>query len=167
MADTQKRIELRKSLAKWRDEVLMPLVKEFDGKVYNKRLITRANELVPNNLWHVRESSYSRDIEVQARLNEWNYSDYESVQIPMRLTQPSKENGWKGGRVDYKAIEQDRYTKSWAKSHDDYTKEMETSISNYDDYMKVYQHLVDAVNEWNELPHTFRAHTRASDMHIY
>ena len=106
------------------------------------------------------KKGYSQDeIEIQMRVSQWNYNDYESILL--------KCNTNAEGRIDYDATINDHYTKAWIENFKSYMEEYQKAIDNYDDYMKVFVELANALDNYNKLPHTFRGHLDKSWMRIY
>lgn len=159
--DMQKRIEIRKTILSFVENVYFPMMAlKFDGKVYNVRFIKALNEEAKkiNELMSVSEGYGSDEIKIQLRLNQWNYNDYEAILLKLRF---------KDGRIDYDATVNDEVGKMWIEGFKSTIDEYQKSIDNYDDYMKVFEKLEEALKEYNDLPHSFRGHLDTSWMRIY
>ena len=106
------------------------------------------------------KQGYSHDeIEIQLRLSKWNYNDYESILLKCKTNNE--------GRIDYEATINDTYTKAWIENFKTYMGEYQKAIDNYDEYMKVFVELSEALDNYNKLPHTFRTNLDTSWMRIY
>ena len=157
---TNQHIALRNALTEFYFTIYLPTLKEFDGKVYNIRFIKKLREKAKemNEFAYIKEREYDH-IEMQIRLSQFSYTDYESMYFPCVLTTE--------GRLDYQKTIENEMGKAWVKNHDKYTEEMNDSIVNYDKYMETAEELQKALDKWNELPHTFRQTIDTSYMRIY
>ena len=160
--EMEQRINIRKTLMDFVDNVYFPMMAtKFDGKVYNARFINALNKEAKkiSERMYVK-IGYGRDeIEIQMRLPQWNYNDYESILL---ICKTNAE-----GRIDYDATINDHYTKAWIDSSKSYTEEYQKAIDNYDEYMKVFVELNETLEKYNKLPHSFRGNLDTSCMRIY
>lgn len=160
--EMNKRIEIRNTIMEFVENVYFPMmVTKFDGKVYNARFINALNEEAKkiNELMYVKRSYSMDEIEIQLRLDKWNYNDYESILLKLKTNAE--------GRIDYEATVNDEMGKKWIESFKSYIDEYQKAIDNYDEYMKVFVELNDTLNKYNNLPHSFRGHLETSWMRIY
>ena len=160
--EMEQRINIRKTIMDFVDNVYFPMMAtKFDGKVYNARFINALNEEAKKVSDHMYvKRGYSDDeIEIQLRLSQWNYNDYESILLKCKTN--------KEGRIDYDATINDYYTKVWIESFKSCIEEYQKSIDNYDEYMKVFAELGDTLMKYNKLPHSFRGHLDKEWMRIY
>ena len=160
--ETTKRIELRKSILDFVNNVYFPLMKEkFDGKVYNKRFINALREKAEeiNPLFSVKEKVYDH-IEIQLRLKPWNYNEYESMYVKCNLTSD--------GRIDYESTINDKMGQNWLDSFAAYCDEYQAAIDNYDEYLKAAERMEQAVREYNEtIPFAFRKNMDTTYIRVY
>lgn len=147
--NTKKHIELRNMLSDFYNNVYLPTLKDFDGKVYNIRFIKKLREKAAEltDLAYIKERDYDH-IEMQIRMGRYSYTDYESMYFPCVLTSE--------GRIDYQKTIENTYGIAWYENHEKYTKEMQTTIDRYDEFMKVVEQFQKAIDDWDKLPHSFR-----------
>lgn len=160
--EMNQRIEIRKTIMDFVDNVYFPMMAtKFDGKVYNARFINALNEEARkvSDRMYVKRGYGNDEIEIQMRLTQWNYTDYESILLKCKTNAE--------GRIDYDATVNDQYTKAWIESFKSCIEEYQKSIDNYDEYMKVFAELGEALDRYNKLPHSFRGHLDTSWMRIY
>ena len=160
--EMQQRIEIRKTIMEFVDHVYFPMMAtKFDGKVYNARFLNALNEEAKkiSERMYIKKGYSNDEIEIQMRVSQWNYNDYESILL--------KCNTNAEGRIDYDATINDQYTKAWIENFKSYMKEYQKAIDNYDEYMQVFVELANALDNYNKLPHSFRGHLDKSWMMIY
>ena len=160
--EMQQRIEIRKTIMEFVDNVYFPMMAtKFDGKVYNARFLNALNEEAKkiSERMYVKKGYSADEIEIQLRLSDWNYNDYESILLKCKTNAE--------GRIDYDATINDTYTKAWVANFKSYIDEYQKAIDNYDEYMEVFVQLADALEKYNKLPYTFRGHLDKSYMRIY
>ena len=63
IADVEVEIGIRRNMLTWLEEQFYPIVKKFDGKVYNKRLITALEETLDKDLCLTRTDYASVEVE--------------------------------------------------------------------------------------------------------
>jgi len=160
--EMNQRIEIRKTIMEFVENVYFPMMAtKFDGKVYNARFLNALNEEAKkiSERMYVKKGYSNDEIEIQMRLSQWNYNDYESILLKCKTNAE--------GRIDYDATINDEYTKAWIANFKSYMDEYQKAIDNYDEYMKVFVQLADALEKYNKLPYTFRDHLDKSWMRIY
>lgn len=160
--EMNQRIEIRKTIMEFVEKVYFPIMAtKFDGKVYNARFLNALNEEAKkiSERMYVKKGYSNDEIEIQMRLSDWNYNDYESILLKCKTNAE--------GRIDYEATINDTYTKAWIANFKSYMDEYQSAIDNYDEYMKVFVELANALEKYNKLPHTFRGHLDKSWMRIY
>ena len=160
--EMKQRIEIRKTIMEFVDNVYFPMMAtKFDGKIYNARFLNALNEEAKkiNERMYVKKGYSNDEIEIQLRLTDWNYTDYESILLKCKTNAE--------GRIDYEATINDKLCQTWIDNFKSYTEEYQSAIDNYDEYMKVFVELANALDKYNKLPHTFRGHLDKSCMRIY
>lgn len=159
--DMIKRINLREQLNIFYNDIYLPTLKKFDGKVYNIRFIKALREQAKklNNLIYVKELDYSNTIGVQLRYSLYNYTDYETLWVKLILT--------KEGRISYELTINDEIGKKWLENFNEYKNEYQMAIDNYDQYMTIAEQLEKALETYNKMPHTFRNNMDTEWMRIY
>lgn len=160
ISEMNTRIDKRNKLLDYYNNVFLPTLKKFDGKVYNIRFIKALREQTEgNNLWWVTERSNSGEIEIRLRMDNFNYNDYEALWTKCLLNEDY--------RIDYEKSVGDYYAKSWMENFKKGIDEYQDTIDNYDEYMKIADKLESALKEYNKMPHKFRGHLDTDYMHIY
>lgn len=159
--EMNERISISKSLLDVYNNIYLPTLKEFDGKVYNIRFIKALRAKVENNkrIYISERDEYGDMIEIRQRISDFNYTDYENLCVKC-LT--NEEN-----RIDYNATLEDKYHNIWLKNFKDYFEEYQNAIDNYDAYMEQAHQLADAINDYNNLPSPFRQNIEKFTLNIY
>ena len=159
--EMEKRINLNEQLNTFYNEIYLPTLQKFDGKVYNIRFIKALREQAQklNNLMLIKELDNKNAIEIQIRYNQYNYNDYEALWAKLVLT--------KEGRISYELSINDYLGKKWIASFNEYQNEYQRAIDNYDQYMTIADQLEKALNVYNNLPQTFRNNLNTQWMVIY
>lgn len=157
----QERISIRKNLLDVYNNIYLPTLREFDGKVYNIRFIKALRAKVENNkrIYISERDEYDDMIEIRQRISDFNYTDYENLCVKC-LT--NKEN-----RIDYNATLEDKYHNIWLKNFKDYIEEYQNVIDNYDAYMEQANQLAKTINDYNNLPSPFRQNLEKTWLNIY
>ena len=160
--EMNQRIETRKTIMDFVDNVYFPMMAtKFDGKVYNARFLNALNEEAKkiSERMYVKKGYSNDEIEIQMRSSQWNYNEYESILLKCKTNAE--------GRIDYDATVKDKLCQTWIANFNSYIDEYRKAIDNYDEYMKVFVELANALEKYNNLPHTFRGHLDKSWMRIY
>lgn len=162
ISEMKQRIEIRNTIMAFVENVYFPMIcTKFDGKVYNARFINALNDEAAkiNELMYVKRGYSADEIEIQLRLTRHNYTDYESILLKLKTNAE--------GRIDYEATANDKLNIAWIESFKNGIIDYQNCIDNYDEYMKVFVELNEALEKYNSLPHPFRGHLDKSWMHIY
>ena len=159
--EMNERISISKNLLDVYNNIYLPTLKEFDGKVYNIRFIKALRAKVENNkrIYISERDEYDDMIEIRQRISDFNYTDYENLCVKC-LT--NEEN-----RIDYNATLEDKYHNIWLKNFKEYFEEYQNVIDNYDAYMEQAHQLADAINDYNNLPSPFRQNIEKFTLNIY
>lgn len=158
--EIQERISISKNLLDVYNNIYLPTLKEFDGKVYNIRFIKALRAKVENNKRiYISERKYDDMIEIRQRMSDFNYTDYENLCVKCLTNEE--------GRIDYNATLEDKYHNIWLKNFKEYFEEYQNVIDNYDAYMEQAHQLADAINEYNNLPSPFRQNIEKFTLNIY
>ena len=158
--EIQERISISKNLLDVYNNIYLPTLKEFDGKVYNIRFIKALRAKVENNKRiYISERKYDDMIEIRQRMSDFNYTDYENLCVKCLTNEE--------GRIDYNATLEDKYHNIWLKNFKDYTEEYQNVIDNYDAYMEQVNQLAKTINEYNNLPSPFRQNIEKFTLNIY
>ena len=145
VAQVQNEIERREELLKYREEIFLPTLKKFDGKVYNKRFITALQEGANERMW-VKSLEYDH-IEVQNRRDKYSYTDCEFIYFMVKLND---------GRIDYDASTNNAIGIAWIDNFVKYTDELRDAINNYDAHWDSAMRLANEIAKYADVPHRFR-----------
>ena len=158
--EMKKRINLREQLNTFYNDIYLPTLNKFDGKVYNIRFIKALREQAEklNNLIYVKELDNTNTIKIQIKLS-YNYTDYETLWVKLILT--------KEGRISYELTINDEIGKKWLENFNKYKNEYQRAIDNYDQYMTIAEQLEKAIETYNKMPHIFRNNIDTQWMRIY
>lgn len=159
--EIQERISISKNLLDVYNNIYLPTLKEFDGKVYNIRFIKALRAKVENNkrIYISERDEYDDMIEIRQRISDFNYTDYENLCVKC-LT--NEEN-----RIDYNATLENKYHNIWLKNFKEYIDEYQNVIDNYDAYMEQANQLAKTINDYNNLPSPFRQNVEKTWFNIY
>ena len=158
--EIQERISISKNLLDVYNNIYLPTLKEFDGKVYNIRFIKALRAKVENNKRiYISERKYDDMIEIRQRMSDFNYTDYENLCVKCLTNEE--------GRIDYNATLEDKYHNIWLKNFKDYIEEYQNVIDNYDAYMEQVNQLAKTINDYNNLPSPFRQNIEKFTLNIY
>lgn len=153
IADMQRHIEMRNKLEQFYNDIYLPTLAKFNGKVYNIRFIKALREQAEkfDTLICVQERTANScwdgskgDIEVRMYATRYTYNDTESIYLPCHLN---------AGRIDENASALDTARlENWRK----YSAEYQAAIDDYDEFMRVAEETEKAVERYNALPYMFR-----------
>ena len=143
--EMKQRIEIRKTIMEFVENVYFPMIcTKFDGKVYNARFINALNDEAKkiNELMYVKRGYSVDEIEIQLRLTQYNYTDYESILLKLKTNEY--------GRIDYDATINDKLNIAWIGNFKSYIDEYQKSIDNYDEYLGVFAELDKILKKYND-----------------
>lgn len=138
----QNRIYMRDDLIKFIENVFFPVLKKFDGKVYNKRFINALNDEAKkiSNLIFIRQKE-NGVIQIDRRKDPFSYLHYEFIIFRISID---------NGRINYNntfiCVSDD------IKSFNNRTKNYYDCIENYDYYFSIVEELDKASKRFRELP---------------
>ena len=98
-------------------------------------------------------------IEIRQRTSDFNYTDYENLCVKFLTNEEC--------RIDYNATLEDKYHNISLKNFKEYFEEYQNAIDNYDAYMEQAYKLADAINDYNNLPSSFRQNIEKYTLNIY
>ena len=142
------------------EKVFLPLLKKWDGKVYNKRFRTAIEEGLEAQGYgklskiYVSEESQHHN-EVTLVLKQYpvpgNYNDAERVYI--QLIVKYVDGNYRISEADTISNERGQ---AWLNNARENITERKKAVKNYKKYMKQAEQLQAAIKAYNELPHCFR-----------
>lgn len=157
--EIQERISIRKNLLDVYNNIYLPTLKEFDGKVYNIRFIKALRAKVENNKHiYISERKHNGEIKIQQIRDDFNYTDYECIYVMCKTNE---------GRISYNGTLRTEWHKDSLKNFKDYIEEYQNAIDNYDAYMEQANQLAKTINAYNDLPHPFRENVEKTWLNIY
>ena len=157
--EIQERISIRKNLLVFYNEIYLPTLKKFDGKVYNIRFIKALRAKVENNKRiYITEKQYDGTIEIQQRRGDFNYTDYECLCVMCKTHE---------GRISYNGTLRTEWHKISLKNLNEYIEDYQNAIDNYDACMEQSNQLANAINAYNDLPYSFRKNIDKFWLSIY
>ena len=160
--DLQTRIETRKDVLNIYENLFLPLLKKFDGKVFNKRFKTQFAELLKENkmenvLLRDRNLSFSNCFYVLEKQNyKFNYSDVESLYFQFVL---------KDGRIDYESTVNQGDNMRHLKYFENDLKDYKNCINNYDKYMDIAKETEEKIKEFNDMHYLFRQNIKINSLY--
>lgn len=144
VAYTKRQIEMRATLDRFYNEVYLPTLQKFNGKVYNIRFIKALREKISEDVpMRVCERDNN---EIEIRIGAI-YSDSQSIYAPC------VDNA--EGRIDYNASLNSNIAKRLDKRAE-YNAEYENAIERYDEYLAMARDLERRIDEYNKLSYVFR-----------
>lgn len=152
---TNARIEHNKMLLDFYTNVFNPIVKKFDGKVYNIRFIKALREEAAriSDLLFVKElQTICHDdnvIEVFCKIDKFNYLDGESIYCKLMFNEQ--------GRICYEKTKDNKQSKDWYKAVEDRITDYQNVIDNYDEYMKITEQMDNAIQQYRKISYIFRS----------
>lgn len=152
-----------------RQRVYIPLLKKWDGKVYNKRFRTAIEDAIKEaGIYvetYVKESRQHHE-EVELHFYQYpekgNYCHQELLMVMLRVRY---DNG--NYRISEADTLADHYFTVWADNAEKDIRENEQAINYYEDYMEVASNMEKAINAFNELPFAFRSNISKYQFAIY
>ena len=157
--EMNERISICKNLLDVYNNIYLPTLKEFDGKVYNIRFIKALRAKVENNKHiYISERKPNGEIEIRQRRDDFNYTDYECLYVMCKTNE---------GRISYNGTLRTEWHKNSLKNLNEYIEDYQNAIDNYDTYMEQANQLANAINAYNDLPYSFRKNIDKFWLSIY
>jgi len=142
----ENQIERRNFLLSFYNDIYLPTLQKFNGKVYNKRFINALREYADESTCiYELENNYIR---VQRSRDKFSYTDYDDIYIILEL---SSDN-----RIDANASITHPIGQKWLTSFQEYTDELRSTINNYDKYMTIAEELQECIDKYAKIPSAFR-----------
>lgn len=139
------RIEKRELLVKFYNEVYLPTLKRFDGKMYNKRFADALRDEIKarqDECLSVRFGEINNVCIIHNYHRPMSWGSYESLSIGCVVTNK---------RIDYSASISYPYNK-WANDFIDSIDIMRDIVNNYDVYLAKCKEVQDAISSLKNIP---------------
>lgn len=142
------------------DKVFLPLLKKWDGKVYNKRFRTAIEQELEaqgygklSKIYVSEENQYHNEVTLVLQQypipGRWN----ESEQLYIQLIVKYDDGNYRISEAD--TIRNER-GQAWLNNARENIAERKKAVKNWKKYMKQAEQLQTAIKAYNELPHCFR-----------
>lgn len=153
------------------EKVFLPLLKKWDGKVYNKRFRTAIEEGLTeqgygklSKIYVSQENQYHEEVTLVLQQypvpGKWN----ESEQLYIQLIVKYVEGNYRISEAETISNERGQ---AWLKNARENITERKKAVKNWKKYMKQVEQLQAAIKAYNELPHCFRENIVKWGMTIY
>lgn len=156
-------IERQELLIKFLPTV-METIKEFDGKVYNKRLINKLKEKaaeVDERIGVSQDYFNEKRIEVRVHTDKFRYANnYQSTTIEIIYNPENK-------RISSEDTISDKYNKNYMTHCEMALNDLHDAIDNYDKYMYMAEDLRKKIGEFNKVNYRFRQNLGKSGLTVY
>lgn len=153
----KKEIKNAETLQKFYDEKFLPILRKYDGKVFNARFINEVEKAMKaeSPYMSIYKENHNREeftLVMSYRNTPHNYSDCE--QLYVLLSCPYDENYY--NRVSVEKTEANELGRAWLSNAKKDIAEKKEAIKHYDEFMKVANGLEAIINRFNALPYAFR-----------
>jgi len=161
--------EAQKELLDIYENCFLPVLKEFDGKVYNKRFRTaveiRMQQTGHNGKIYLREKSQHHE-QIELQLQEYtcpgNYNEYEDLYICLIAKYVAGNY-----RISYIDTIQNNIHEAWIKNGRKNITERQQAVDEWQKCMQVANELERALKAYNALPFAFRMNVDRNQFHVY
>lgn len=160
--DLQTRIETRKDVLNIYENLFLPLLKKFDGKVFNKKFRVQFAELLEENniknvlLRDMNLSFANCRYTLDKQNYKFNYSDVESLYFQFVLSD---------GRIDFEAtISNEENIRNLNQFKNGITS-YERCINNYDKYIEIAKETEEKIKEFNDMHYLFRQNIKINSLY--
>ena len=159
ISEIKRMVELNKQLQSIYDEIVVPTIKKFNGKVYNIRFIKALREAIKDEMVWVKEmDSWNNEIQINAKYERWNYSHYETLYFRLVFNE--------NGRIDADATLAKESNKKCVSNLQKHIDTAEDTLKNFDTYLNAIRDLYDMIKKVNDLPYTFRGNVNKNQLYI-
>lgn len=150
-------IKNAETLQKFYDEKFLPILRKYDGKVFNARFINEVEKAMKaeSPYMSISKENQNRD-EITLILRYYNipYSYTDCEQMYVLVVCPYDDNY--NNRVSVEKTEAHQMGRAWiANSQKDIADKLE-AIAHYDEFMAVAEALESQIDKFNGLPFAFR-----------
>ena len=146
---TRQRIGMREQVLKGYNNIVIPAIQKFDGKVLNKRFwdYLKAELAKVSRCYQVFTGTYVQHAyELRYMAQEFDYYDFEDMRFIVFTDDNKRIDAAKSAEMTAKSLE----------GFNNATTARQDSVDHYDEYMQVATELDAAVKAYNALPFPFR-----------
>lgn len=143
----RKEIKHRNDLNDFRQDVFIPILHKFDGKVYNIRFIKALREACDDELIQIRELENDH-IVIEKKIDKFKYTDTEQMYLKLILNED--------GRINESKSLMDEMGKKWIENFHGETEERMKIIADWDFYMDKCEAVRKAIEEYSKIPYRLR-----------
>jgi hypothetical protein len=160
----RKENEYSEELLQVYEKVYLPLLKKWDGKVYNKRFRTALEQ-------EIKAQGYGKTDEIYVRQESWHDGDVTLViyhryhgSLYVRLSIRYSDYNYRISEADSLADERGKNLINNARRD---IEERKDAVKNWKKYMRQAEKLQEAINAYNSLPYCFRNIVADYQFHIH
>ncbi len=160
----RKENEYSEELLQVYEKVYLPLLKKWDGKVYNKRFRTALEQ-------EIKAQGYGKTDEIYVRQESWHLEEVTLVIYHRYHGSLYVHLSVKYFNRDYRISEADSLAhkggKNLIKNARKDIEECKDAVKNWKKYMRQAEKLQEAINAYNSLPYCFRENVADYQFHIH
>ena len=160
----RKENEYSEELLQVYENVYLPLLKKWDGKVYNKRFRTALEQ-------EIKAQGYGKTDEIHVKQESWHDGDVTLViyyryhgSLYVRLSIRYSDYNYRISEADSLA---DKRGKNLIDNARKDIEECKDAVKNWKKYMRQAEKLQEAINAYNSLPYCFRENVADYQFHIH
>lgn len=146
--DVMDKIERRMAIVTFFNEVCVPFMDKYDGKVMNKRFTNQLKELAQKQDERMWIEPMEGGFTIHMKKDKFNYTDNASFPVKMTINDD--------GRLSMERTRANSLWTAWYENFNADTETMRETIKKYDEYMAVADKMKEAVDAYNHLPWVFR-----------
>ena len=162
LAENRINVQARKDLLKLYDTIFLPVLDQFNGKVYNARFIKAVSAKLPEGFYIKEENrnpyAHTVELKIYCKMSQYNYNERASHIFNIVLVDD---------RIDANLSKVEKYTVAWRESMVKNTAEYIDAAKNYDKYLKMAEKLEALTKEFNSIPYPFRRNLNQYDFTVY
>lgn len=144
--------------------IVMDTIKEFDGKVYNMRIINKLKEKaakIDERIGVSQEYFNENLIEVRVHTDKFRYANnYQGTTIKIIYNPENK-------RISYYDTISCDYNKDYMTHSETALNDLHDAIDNYDKYMYMAEDLRKKIDEFNKINYRFRQNLGKTGLTVY
>jgi hypothetical protein len=159
LAELNRRIEILKELQTIYENIVVPTINKFNGKVYNIRFIKALREAINDNLVNVYEMDYNNFVKIEKRYERFNYTKSETMYVEVCVN--------KEGRIDAELTFESKGHKNNVGHIGKAIETTQDTLDNFEGYLSQARELYDRIEEFNRLPYEFRKNVERYRFTLY